>query len=235
MLAANPEAYTDLYTSFHSPISVLNCGEKCAPYNENRVPFCCDTRHAVPTAYQKEWDYLKAQTNLWHLWSPSDSKEVRRMRSETPAGQILIECLGHTQCQRDFRSITCRAFPFFPYISRQGDFLGLSYYWEYADRCWVISHLEVVRPEYRSEFILAYEQIFTAYPQEKENFHHHSSIMRRIFGRKYRAIPLLHRNGHAYKITPRTGRLRRVLINSFPCYGPYLVASEMLFRDELEA
>ena len=235
MLSENPEDYRTLYNSFHSPISIIDCGEKCAPYNEGRVPFCCDTRHAVPTAYLTEWNYLQEETNLWHLWSSSDSKEVQRMRSETPDGQVLIECLGHTQCQRNFRSVTCRAFPFFPYISRRDEFLGLSHYWEYTDRCWVISHPEVVNPEYRSEFISAYEQIFAAYPQEKENFCNHSLMIRRIYGRRHQAIPLLHRNGYAYKITPHNGRLRRVPVNTFPRYGQYRVASKLSFRDELEA
>ena len=233
MLAVNPEEYENLYASFHNPIATLNCGEKCAPYNQNRVPFCCDTRHAVPTAYRTEWEYLQARSQLWHLWSPVHSQEVRKIRSETPAGHVLIECLGHLHCERSYRAITCRAFPFFPYLNRQGELLGMSYYWEYEDRCWVISHLHKVSPHYRSEFISAHEQIFAAYPQEKENFRYHSAMMRRVFGRKHRAIPLLHRNGLAYKITPRHGRLRRVPLTEFPAFGPYLVAAKLAFRDEL--
>jgi hypothetical protein len=123
-----------LYKGFYSPITTFDCGSKCAPYNEKGIPFCCDTRHAVPTAYEVEWDYLQSNTDLWHLWEVADDKEFARIRARTPAGQVLIECKGHLHCQRHFRSLTCRSFPFFPYFDKMGSFLGLSYYWEYEYR-----------------------------------------------------------------------------------------------------
>ena len=221
-----------LYAKFQAPISVLDCGEKCAPYNEYGVPFCCDTSHAVPTAYQAEWDYLQSSTDLWHLWDADDPTETARLRAETPAGQVLIECLGHVLCQRNFRSITCRAFPFFPYITRQGEFIGLSYYWQYEDRCWLISNLNTVTLEYRGQFMIVYDCIFEHIPQELANFSYHSTVMRRVFGRRKRAIPLLHRNGNTYKITPRNGRMRRVNTESLSKFGPYKIAAMMPFPDE---
>ena len=114
--------FETLYAQFDSPITVLDCGKKCAPHNEYGVPFCCDTGHAVPTAYQPEWEYLSKNSNLWRIWDTDDIEETNRLRSEAPDGQLLIGCLGHLQCQRDYRSITCRAFPFFPYITKEGDF-----------------------------------------------------------------------------------------------------------------
>jgi hypothetical protein len=224
----------DFYAHFNAPISAIDCGERCAPYNEGGQPFCCDTRHAVPTAYQAEWEYLRAHTDLWHAWQPADQAEWHSLNQQTPIGQVLIECQGAAYCQRGYRSITCRAFPFFPYFTRPGEFIGLSYYWTYEDRCWVINHLDVVTPDYRQEFIAAYEDLFAHLPSEIANFKHHSMIMRRIFGRQHRAIPLLHRNGAGYKITPRNGRLRRVSDkSSFPKYGPYKIAAKIPFPDEL--
>jgi len=222
-----------LLARFPSPIVRLDCGKKCAPYNENGVPFCCDTRHAVPTAYEAEWEYLRVNTDLWHLWEADDLAETERLKAQTPSGQVLIACLGHTHCQRSFRSLTCRSFPFFPYIDLRGIFLGLSYYWEYEDRCWVISNLSVVTPRYRNEFIAAYDQVFTRMPQELQNFRHHSIVMRRIFARQKRAIPLLHRNGGTYKVTPSNGRMRRVPVESLPKFGPYQIADVLPFPDEL--
>ena len=227
--------FADFYHQFQAPITTLDCGQKCAPYNENGVPFCCDTRHAVPTAYQEEWAYLTSHTDLWHPWQAETPEETQRLQNQTPTGQLLIECLGHTSCQRNFRSITCRAFPFFPYISREREFLGLSYYWEYEDRCWVISNLQMLTSEYLSQFIQAYDHLFKHMPQELENFHHHSTVMRRIFGRWKRAILLLHRNGFVYKLTPRNGRMRRVPIESLSKFGPYRVAAKMPFQDEISS
>lgn len=221
-----------LYKTFQAPISAINCGDKCAPYNESGVPFCCDTRHAVPTAYDIEWDYLRENTDLWHEWLADDPAETERLQREKPEGQVLIECLGHRSCQRQFRSITCRAFPFFPYIDHKGLFLGMTYYWEYENRCWVVSNLDVVTPEYLHEFTAAFDRLFELRPQERENFRYHSVVMRRIFGRSHRAILLLHRNGFLYKISPHTGRLRKILTDQLPAFGPYRIAARLPFPDE---
>jgi hypothetical protein len=186
----------------------------------------------VPSAYKAEWEYLQANTDLWHPWQPEDTQNSAQLRSALPEGQVLIECLGHLLCQRNFRSITCRSFPFFPYLTRQGDYIGITYYWEYEDRCWVISNLAQVSAEYLSEFLQAYEKLFQLAPGEIENFRHQSTLMRRRFGHMHRAIPLLHRNGGFYKITPSNGRIRRAPIEDLPKFGPYRIAASMPFTDE---
>lgn len=221
-----------LYHNFDAPISTLDCGMKCAPHNINGVPFCCDTHHAVPTVYQAEWEFLQENTDLWHLWHGENEKETARLAEQTPPGLVLVECQGHLLCQRGFRSITCRSFPFYPYIDKTGMFLGISYYWEYEDRCWVISNLGVVTKDYRDSFIAVFEHLFKVRPQEFENFKYHSMIARRIFGRKHKTIPLLHRNGNYYKITPRNGRLRKVSADQLPKFEPYSIADKLRFADE---
>ena len=234
MHAVKTLEFHEFYARFDAPIAVFDCGEKCAPYNEWGVPFCCDTRHAVPTAYLDEWEFLKTNTDLWHLFHAEDQAETERIQAQTPDTQVLIECQGHERCQREYRSLTCRAFPFFPYITREGEFIGLSYYWEYEDRCWVISNLQVVTGDYRTQFVAAYDHLFERMPEELEGFRHHSKVMWRVFGRQKRAVPLLHRNGWAYKITPRNGRKRRVPIEKLPAFGPYKLAKLMPFPDEID-
>ncbi len=223
----------DLYARFRAPIAQLDCGKRCAPYNENGIPFCCDTRHAIPAAYLEEWDYLQGNTNLWHTWEAEDPAETHRLQEETPPGQVLIACLGPERCQREFRSLTCRSFPFFPYLDQQGEFLGLSYYWEYEDRCWVISNLQVVTPSYRAEFIAAFEALFERMPAERENFFYHSGVMRQVFTHRRRTIPLLHRDGQLYKISPHSGRLRKISAGQLPKFGPYRIADLLPFPEEL--
>lgn len=226
--------FAAFYSNFDAPISALDCGERCAPYNEGGIPFCCDTRHAVPTAYVQEWEYLQAHTGLWHLWNPTDKRQAEALQKQTPRGQVLIECLGWKHCERQYRAVTCRAFPFFPYLDRAGRFLGLAYYWEYEDRCWVISNLQVVSEQYRQQFIRAFETLFAAMPEERESFRYHAMIMRRVFGRWHRAILLLHRNGGYYKVTPSNGRMRRISAQCLPKFGPYALAAALPFADETE-
>jgi len=227
--------FASIHTLFQSPIAALDCGERCSVHNERGVPFCCDLQHAIPTAYQSEWEYLQVHTDLWRRWDGGSARETERIRQQTPDGQVLIACKGHLLCQRGFRSVTCRAFPFFPYLTRQGEFIGLAYYWEYEDRCWVISNLGVVTPQYRAEFIAAFDTLFAAYPEDRETFRQFSASMRRVFGRRRRSIPLLHCNGQVYKVTPRNGRMQRVAADQLPAFGPYRIAAQLPFPDEQPA
>lgn len=235
--------FASFYADFEAPISQLDCGAKCAPHNPGGAPFCCDTCHAVPTLYQEEWQYLELNTDLWHEFRGDECAEIGaqgaeeerdRLQEETPDNMVLAACLGHQRCQREFRGLTCRQFPFFPYIDSQGEFLGLSYYWDFEESCWVISNLDVVTDEYKRQFIASFERIFTAMPEEHEAYSVHSEVMRDAFNEQRRAIPLLHRNGHTYKISTHNERMRRVSVDSLPKHGPYKVAAELPFPDELK-
>lgn len=232
MSAPRPQDFSRLFRDFQAPIAALDCGDKCAPYNEHGVPFCCDTRHAVPTAYDAEWSYLQAQTNLWHAWRSSDPHITAELQAQTPLGMVLIECLGARLCQRGYRTVSCRSFPFFPYLTRTGDFIGLTYYWEYEDRCWVISNLHVVTDAYRQEFIAAFDRIFAQLPDEKETFRQYSIRMRRSFGQRQRRIPLLHRDGQFYHVWTNSEYLDLVDPETLPKFGPYEVAASLPFPDE---
>lgn len=227
-----PEDIKTLYASFDSPIAAIDCGRKCSPYNERGIPFCCDTLHAVPTAYQAEWCYLEENTDLWHRWENDDQKITSVLRGDLPAGMEMIECLGHVHCQRNYRSVTCRAFPFYPYIDGENCFLGLTCYWEYEDRCWVISNLDAVTREYRGQFIDAYDVLLEEVPDELKNFGYHSHLMRQIFAADERLIPLLHRDGKTYHINPRDEQSYLIDLGQLPKFGPYEIAAMMPFSDE---
>jgi hypothetical protein len=223
-----------LYASFESPVTDTNCGDYCAPYNELGIPFCCDTRHIVPSAYLTEWEYLSKNTDLWRQWVGVDREKTGRMQSITPNDQVLIECRGHKLCIRHFRSLVCRAFPFFPYITTQGHFIGITYYWDYEDRCWVINNLRLVSPKFVSECISAFDTILNKIPQEKENYRYHSSRMRRGFSQRHRTIPLFHRDGFTCEVIPRNGQMRRMSMINLPRFGPYKIAEELPFPEKVE-
>jgi len=237
----SPDEIRQVYENFNAPVVALDCGVRCAPYNESGKPFCCDICHAVPTLYQSEWRYVTANTDLWYEWkaeqctdTPEEAaEEVERLSAETPETMILVECLGPSRCQRQYRGLTCRQFPFFPYIDSQGELLGLSYYWEYEDVCWVMSNLHLVTEEYKRQLIETFETVFERMPQEFENYKVHSEVMRDEFNEKRRTIPLLHRNGKAYKVSTHNERLRCVPVDSFSKHGPYKIADNLPFPDEI--
>lgn len=214
-----------LYDGFDAPVTTVDCGALCAPYNPNGKPFCCDICHAVPAAYRQEWDYLQQQTELWHEWRgdecPCDPVDPAELRAEAPEHLVLLACRGPEHCQRAFRATSCRQFPFFPYITADDRFIGLAYEWDFEPTCWVISHLDSVTPEFRSEFIRTYDELFALWPDEYESYYALSEMMRVHFARQKRRIPILHRNGSDYLLSPVSEQLRRVAPDKFKRFGSY--------------
>jgi len=225
--------FPEVYANFNKPILDLDCGKKCAPYNELGIPFCCDTRHTVPTAYELEWEQIKPLTDLWHIWQADSPEEMKGLQDVLPDGQVLLECTGFLSCQRPYRLMACRAFPFYPYLSSNKEFMGISFYWEYRDRCWIISNLDQVSKEYTAQFIETNERIFLGMPEELENFCYHSADTRRLLSQQRRRLTLLHRDGNIYTINPKTEEMRLVRSDKLPKFGPYRVAADLLFSDEM--
>jgi len=213
------------YDRFDAPVTEFDCGALCAPHNPNGKPFCCDICHAVPAVYQQEWQYLQRSTDLWHEWRGDEcsdsSGNLAEVHSETPENMLLLACKGPQHCVRRFRSISCREFPFFPYISSDYRFLGLAYDWSFEASCWVISNLGSVTMQYRQEFIRAYDDLFSLWPEELDSYAGLSESMRDQFSAWNRRIPLLHRNGGSYLISPDRERLRKISPERFPRFGPY--------------
>lgn len=216
-----------IYQRFHSPIAELDCGKQCAPHNPSGKPFCCDICHAVPAAYKSEWRYFKQNTQLWHRWRGDECgnitvKERARLAADTPENMILLACLGPSHCERDFRALSCRQFPFFPYVTSEYRFIGMAYEWEFEDKCWVISNLSQVTQQYRAEFFQTFDQLFALFQDEFEGYAVHSEKLRAAFARRKRRFSLLHRNGNAYLVSPVSEKLRRVEMNQLPTFGAYM-------------
>ncbi|MGH9200587.1 MAG: PKD domain-containing protein [Vicinamibacterales bacterium] len=224
MSRPKPDEWGAILARFEAPISKFDCGQYCSPYN-NGEPFCCSTQHAIPVVFVEEWQHLKAQSDLWHLFKPRNNHE-RRMKDELASALRLIECKGFMHCERENRSLSCRAFPFFPYVTREDEFIGLAYYWYFEDRCWVISNLQIVTHTYVDQFVATYEDLFKRMPDEKEHYRDYSATMRRVFSRWGRTIPLVHRDGGFYAVSPETGQLRRTTPDRFMRHGPYKAKDE---------
>ena len=215
-----------LYDSFDSSIATLDCGKRYAPHNQSGKLFCCDTCHAVPAVYRSEWKYLKDNTQLWHTWrghecTNTSGEERARLKAETPKEMILLVCLGPSRCEREFRALSCRQFPFFPYVSSDYRFLGLAYKWEFESKCRVISNLSSVTQTYRDEFVRAYDHLFALFQTEFDNYAYHSEKLRAEFLRRKKRFPLLHRNGATYLVSPGRGRLHRIDATELPRFAPY--------------
>lgn len=214
-----PADFAEIYRRFQAPISRFDCGQHCAPLNGGE-PVCCTTRDAVPVVDKAEFKLLQSRTDLWHKFKPQDAAG-RKIIDELHPTCTAIECKGAAFCERDNRTMACRAFPFFPYITREGELIGLAYYWTFEDRCWVISNLQIVEREYVRDFISAYEYLFEKDAEEFETMKNHSALMRRVFSRANRIIPIIAREGGYLKVMPKTAELRAARVQEFKPHGPY--------------
>lgn len=222
-----PTDIRSLYDGFNSAIAEFDCGKKCAPHNPSGKPFCCDICQAVPAAYKSEWKYLEPSTDLWHRWHNDECdettpEEAARLKADRPWGMVLLACLGPSQCQRDFRALSCRQFPFFPYVTSDYRFLGLACEWQFELVCWVISNLTEVTPKYREEFLRTHDRLFALFQEEFEKYAYHSELLRVEFIRRKRRFPLLHRDGGYYLVSPKSERLERVQAERLPRFGFYV-------------
>ena len=214
-----------LYSHFDAQMIGLDCGTMCAPYNSNNKPFCCDICEAVPAVYHHEWEYLRRETDLWHVWRGDECiknpEDPAQLQADTPENMLLLACLGPHLCQREYRAISCRQFPFFPYIASDGRFLGLAYYWEFEGTCWVVSNLDQVTEAYRREFVSLYDELFSCWPDELINYALLSEQMRSHYTTQKRLVTILHRNGGSYQLSPNSERMRLIEIERLPRFGFY--------------
>ena len=216
-----PADFAAVYDKFKATVSRFDCGRFCAPLN-NGEPVCCSTQHAVPVVDKAEFTLLQSRTDLWHVFKPYDAP-TRQIVSELHKSCMAIECKGARHCERDNRSIACRAFPFYPYLTRAGEFVGLGTYWTYEDRCWLISNMKVVEREFVAEFVAAYEYIFARDPDEYTTMKAHSACHRRVFTRRGEPIPLIGRRGGFLQVLPGSGgRIVPLPASQLPRFGAYV-------------
>jgi hypothetical protein len=214
-----PEHFAELYRRFQANISRHDCGRWCAALNGGS-PICCSTNDAVPVVHRAEWKLLKSRTDLWRPFKPYDAV-TRKIVDELHESACAIECKGAAFCERHNRTLACRAFPFFPFIDRKGEFIGLSYYWDFEDRCWVISNMQIVERDFLREFVDAFEYLFSVDPEEYDTYKQFSATMRRVFTRRNQPIPLVGRNGGFFKVMPKTAKVLPITPAQLPKYGPY--------------
>ena len=226
--------FEDLYKGFSKPLDDVDCGEKCGPYNNYGVPFCCDIQFLVPAAYIEEWIYLQRSTNLWQLYQDDQAKAPAYLQEGLQSGQVLIKCLGYKRCQRPYRSITCRAFPFYPYINRSGKFSGLAYYRDFREQCWIINNLDVVGQDYKEEFQSAFQMLFELNPDTKKEFMEFSEYMREETIKAGESLVFMDFLGQFYQVDPRTEELTKTTADNLDSFGPYKIAKEMVFPDEMK-
>lgn len=228
---ADQAFFEHIYEVFSRPLSDIDCGKRCGPHNDFGVPVCCDINLIIPSAYEAEWAYLKENTDLWQCWSSTGPVD-QDLEADKQDGQVLLKCLGYQLCQRPFRTLTCRSFPFFPYLDSQGNLIGLVYFHEYRDSCWIISNLSVVTREFKSEFRSMWDELFEEYPESKENYFQFSAYFREEMAGANEPIILLDFEGDVYILDPDSELSRQVGYEDLDSFGPFSITNDLIFPDE---
>jgi hypothetical protein len=211
--------YERIYAGFQAPVSRYDCGAKCAPHNGG-TPVCCSTDNAVPLVDKWEFGLLRSRSDLWRPYEPTDAAG-REIVKDLHKDCRAVECKGAAHCERDNRSMSCRAFPFFPYMTRDDEIVGLAYFWAFEDRCWIVSNLQVVDKKFVRECLASYELLFAHDADERKANREEGAYMRRTFSRWNRLIPLIGREGELLAVEPYTHKIRPARIEEFPRHGPY--------------
>ena len=221
-MTATSEDYAKIYELISVPVSKrYDCGKYCAPLNGGE-PVCCSTAHAIPIVAKSEWQLLKCRTDLWRAFDPGNDRAAQEIVNELSDDSKAIECKGAPFCERDNRTLACRAFPFFPYFTKERELVGLSYYWTFEDRCWVLSNLRIVDRQFVQELVGAYEYLFSKDEDELAAFVSQSASMRSVFSRWGRNIPVFGRDGHIWKVKPKSGgKLIAAKIDDFKALPPF--------------
>jgi hypothetical protein len=230
----NPSTFKEIHQGFSAPITGLDCGKKCGPYNDYGIPVCCDISQVVPSAFEEEWRYLKSKTKLWRVWEGSSTREGKVLLKGLETGQVPLQCLGHQHCQREYRTITCRAFPFLPYLGEKGKLIGFTYYPDYQERCWIISNLSQVRQEYKIEFRVCFKEIFMLYPEMEKTYLDFSNYLRELSLSNGYILIYLDFDGCVFRFDPSTGMEKEVTYDDLPTFGPFKISKDLIFPDEID-
>jgi hypothetical protein len=232
-MTAKAKDYKRYYNGFNASISEkVDCGRFCAPLNGN-VPVCCTSDNAIPIISKAEWKHLKKQTDIWKKFKPFD-KTSRKIVKELHETCKAVDCSIAPICQREHRTLACRSFPFYPYFNKQEEIIGISYYWIFEDRCWILSNLKVVEVPFINEMLDTYEDLFTRDEEERQAFVDQSKDARKYFSKKNRPMPIITREGGLLKVVPKSkGQIEPATLEDFITLGPYTSqnAYEKAIRD----
>ncbi len=185
------------FTLLTEEVTPYDCGSLCAPYYGG-VPYCCVAEQAVPLIYKNEFNYLKKKTDLWFRWKPK-SEEDKELLDTARSDQVFCECKGVTQCDRRFRSITCRTFPLEPYYDKQNILVGLTFLEEFLKKdpdsgivkCPLTQKPKDIRQEFIDQHFTFWEKLLLRLPDEAETYMDSSKSIRKHYKKAGKKVQVL--------------------------------------------
>lgn len=176
--------WSTIYKSFSASTTSLDCGTLCAQNNRG-VPVCCSNLLHVPLLFKDELQWhRKNKTALWKK-RISRTKLDKKQEAECPDYLVYCHCSGARDCTRSNRSLTCRFFPFEPYISESGVLIGITYMYRAKKDCPIIDNPSIqVSKSYIKQAIKTWKLVFEQFPEEFDLYYENSQLLQRSFKRK---------------------------------------------------
>ena len=179
--------FEKLYQILQASVTNFDCGAICSKKNDG-VPICCEVNVVIPVLYTHEFKYVSARCDLWREFVPED-KSDQNMIDDCGYDDVMVLCKGHKGCNRDYRSFVCRTFPFYPFISEEGVFMGMTYNYDFDGKCVLVNDHEAINKEYIRQFIEAWNYLFDI---DEMEFEAHYDLCRDIEKKRKRERKPLH-------------------------------------------
>lgn len=183
-----PAQLEELLATLTVPVTEIDCGTLCAPTNDG-IPICCDKSRIVPVLYRKEYQVLRARSDLWRPFRPQTDQQ-RELGEDMRSCDRLCECKGVAHCERDNRSLACRTFPLEPYLDHEGELVGLVWNMDFEGTCPLVASRHAVRKDYIAQAVAMWSKAFGWSAAEHRFYFEHSQSLRRSFAQKRRKIPV---------------------------------------------
>jgi hypothetical protein len=156
-----------LYRLLSVRMTDFDCGKRCAPQN-NGVPYCCDREKVIPVLFKDEYQWHRLQGVFWGKM-PVQTKSDRKLVEESCSYNVFAVCPGVQSCRRTARSLTCRLFPFEPFIDSKGYVKGLVYQSGDKGSC---SLMEKPQHMYNQMYIRnatrVWQELVDTFPEDKD-------------------------------------------------------------------
>ncbi len=81
--------------------------------------------------------------------------------------------------------------------------------------------MDQVTPEYRQEFVKTFDLIFSYWMDDFDSYAALSEEVREHYLSVHKRLPLLHRNGSDYLISPKNERMIKTNLSNLKTHPPY--------------
>jgi len=161
------EKLKHLYRMLSVRMTDFDCGKWCAPRN-NGIPYCCDGKKVLPVLFKDEYRWHRQQGGFWHKLHVK-TKADKRLVEESCSYNVFALCPGVRDCRRTLRSLTCRLFPFEPFLDSRGSVMGLVYQSSESGCCPLMGKPQhIYIRKYIRNAIRVWQELVDTFPEEKD-------------------------------------------------------------------